>query len=266
MIGLQDETNRCSTKVLHVHILSSPIPRKMLHKICRICKIYWCKWDETSSSIPSWTLRSKVFGAMTKEHLVSEGVLPMSTLEVPTSGVDGLTYPWKPFLWHSPTVPASFFLDRTNRWQAPFVAEVKAVGLGCGLWTALCLGDFESLTFTPGKGRGRGAKGGRGKGGSCRMNFQWLSWENGILHCARPWGRGWHSCRTCWCYLGSLVCSLWLMPQLQRCSVWIGPTKLNSFPSQKLTGRRWLTKEGAPGVVHWNEKQAGMASHVSSWR
>lgn len=129
---------------------------------------------------------------MTKEHLVSEGVLPMSTLEVPTSGVD---ISLKTFPKH-PTVPA-FFFDRTNRWQAPFVAEVKAVGLGCGLWTALCLGDFESLTFTPGKGRGRGAKGGRGKGGSCRMNFHCLSWENGILHCARPWGRGWHSCRTC---------------------------------------------------------------------
>lgn len=90
----------------------------------------------------------------------------MSTLEVPTSGVD---ISLKTFPKH-PTVPAIFF-DRTNRWQAPFVAEVKAVGLGCGLWTALCLGDFESLTFTPGKGRGRGAKGGRGKGGSCRMNF-----------------------------------------------------------------------------------------------
>ena len=96
------------------------------------------------------------------------------------------------------------------------------------------------------------------------MNFHWLSWESGIHHCARPWGRGWHS-------LQNLLMLSWksglftlthvssihnFKVALFGSSSMEGPTKLNSFPLQKLTGRRWLTKEGAPGVVHWNEKQS----------
>ena len=241
--------------------------------------ICWCKRDETSSSIPMscWTLRSKVFGAMTKEHLVSEGVLPVSTMEVPTSGLTG---------WHIPetfpkypTVPP--FLCRTNRWQAPFVAEVEAVGVGCGLWVVGCgrlcewsLSDFESLTFTPGKGRGPSPTGGRGKGGSCWWTFIGDFHEKVEYFTVR--GRGKEAgtvCRTCWCYLGSLICSLWLMsPQFTTSKLpcwdphpWKGQQNWTAFLCRSWQEDGGSTKKELEVWSIETKSKAGMASHASSW-
>lgn len=266
MIGLQDETNRCSTKVLHVHILSSPIPRKMLHKICRICKIYWCKWDETSSSIPSWTLRSKVFGAMTKEHLVSEGVLPMSTLEVPTSGVDGLTYPWKPFLWHSPTVPAIFFWTGQTGGRHPSWQRWRQLGwvVGCG---RLCVwGTLKALPSHLEKAVVGVQKVVVAKAGLVGWTF---SGCHGKMEYFTVRGRGEEA--------GTVaepvdaILEVWFV-HFDSCHNFKGA--LFGSGQQNWTAflrRSWQEDDGSPKkeLQVWfigTKSKAGMASHVSSWR
>ncbi len=269
MMGLQDETKRCSTKVQHVstpYVLSSPIPWKMPHKICHICNmICWSKRDETSSSIPMpcWTLRS---------DLRSLEQWPRNTSSLKVSCQRPL---WRCQLrdgfdisrchlakTHTTHTVSPIFVDRTNRWQALFVAEVKAAS-----WVGWGMVD-GFVTLTPGKAvvglQKVVAKAGHG---NCwlpqRTLVHWLTWESGNTSLL---------CKAAGKRLGQLQNLLMLLEvvwfhhlddqassQLQSCSLWTLHGRANknwtAFRLQ-LTGRRWLTKEGAPGVVHWNKMQS----------
>ena len=151
-----------------------------------------------------WTLRSKVFGAMTKEHLVSEGVLPVSTMEVPTSGLTG---------WHIPENLSktpygsciSFWTGQTGgrhpswqRWRPlgwvvgcgrlcvgglwkPYLHTWKRPWSGCKRWSWQrrvlsdelsrgCHGKMEYFTVR-----------GRGKRLAQLQNLLMLSWKSGLF-------------------------------------------------------------------------------------
>ena len=149
MIGLQDKMKRRSTKVQHVstpHVLSSPIPPKnATHNFAGfvIWYVYICIWyvdAKGTKHSAAFQCHAELWDLRSLEQWPRNTSLKVSCQCPRRCQLQGwpVDISLKPF---QNTLLFLHFCDRTNRWQAPFVAEVKAVGVGCvvgcGLWTAL---------------------------------------------------------------------------------------------------------------------------------